>query len=100
MANKFLDVIADIEDRLDRDADAAKNELEKIDSRQSELQSDLAALEPRLLRANALKSRSDLICPECYIDHDEEVPLTPIGGDDDNDRFRCRTCDAEYETPS
>ena len=96
MANKFLEVIADIEDGLNRDADKAKKELQEINARQSELESELAALEPSLLRAKELKLRSDLICPECFIDHGEETLLTPISSPDNLDRFRCRSCRAEF----
>ena len=92
MAYKFLDVIADIEDRLNSDADAAKKELQEIDARQSELESKLATLKPSLLRAKALKALSDLFCPECYIDHGDETLLRPIDSPDENDRFRCAPC--------
>ena len=50
MSYKFIDDIADIEKRLDQEAEAAKNELQDIDSRQTKLKSDLAALQPRQLR--------------------------------------------------
>ena len=96
MAYKFIDVIADIEARLDQEAEAAKNELQDIDSRQTKLKSDLAALQPRQLRAQKLKSRSDDICPDCYITHDRESPLHTINSPDTTDHFRCGACGQEW----
>ena len=101
MAYQFIDAIADIEAQLDYDAEAAKKELQKIDSRQAELQSELAALESRQLRAQTLKSSSDLICPDCYIIHGEESPVKGIDSPDDHtDRFRCRKCRVELSVPT
>ena len=94
MAYKFIDVIADIEASLDQEAEAAKNELQTIDSRQTKLKSDLAELEPRQLRAHVLKSRDDLICPACFITHGDESPVRPISSPDGQDHFRCGKCDA------
>ncbi len=94
MAYKFIDVIADIEARLDQEAEAVKNELQAIDSRQTELKSELAELEPRHLRVQALKSRSDDICPACFITHGDESPVRPISSPDGQDHFRCGKCDA------
>jgi len=97
MAYKFLDDIETIKADLSCKADAAKQELQEINSRQTALEADLAALEPQLLRTHSLKSRDDLICPECFILHNIESPLKSIPWDDHVDRFRCRKCDAEFE---
>ena len=97
MAYKFPEVIKDIEAILNYGADEAKQELEKINTSQTELQKELTALEFRQLRAQNLKSRDDLICANCFILHDIESPLTSIPGASHVDRFRCRKCDTEYE---
>ena len=98
MAYAFLDVIDDIVAGFDFRADKAKQELINVDTRQVELKAELAALEPRQLRAHALKSRDDLICAYCFILHGNEFPLRPIPGDDRVDRFRCGECGAKCES--
>ncbi len=97
MAYKFLAAIEEIRAELSDKAEAAKQELREIDARQMDLKEDLAALEPRELRALSLESRDDLICADCFITHNKESPLKPIPSTDHVDRFRCRECDAEYE---
>ena len=97
MAYAFLDVIDDIVAGLNDGADKAEQKLVEIDAHQKKLKADLAALKPRLLRAQELKSRGDLICAFCFIEHDIESPLRPIPSDDEVDRFRCGACDRKYE---
>ncbi len=97
MAYKFLDMIEDIKANLSDQVDQAKQELQNINARQAELETELSELEPRQLRAQNLKSRDDLICAECFILHDIESPLTSIPGESHVDRFRCRKCESEYE---
>ena len=96
MAYKFIDEITAIVEGLDIAAEAAKEKLQAISSRQMELKSELAALESRHLRAEDLKSRADLICPECFIIHGNEFSLTSISSPDRSDHYRCRECDSEY----
>ena len=96
MAYQFLDRIAGIEAQLDDQANAAKNELQEIDSRQAQLQQKLATLEPSKLRAQALKQRLDLICPDCFILHNAEFQLVAVSSPDHTDRFRCPGCDSEF----
>ncbi len=98
MAYEFLNVIDSIITRLNYGADKAKQELTNIHTRQAELKAELAVLEPRQLRARALKSRDDRICAYCFILHGNECPLRPVGGDDSADRFRCGECDREYKS--
>ena len=98
MTYKFLEAIQDIEDDLRANADQANEEKQRINTRQAKIDAELSELEPRLLRTQSLKSRDELICAECFIIHNIEFPLTPISGDDHVDRFRCRKCDAEYES--
>ena len=98
MAYPFLDIIDDIVADLNNGADKAKQKLVEIDAHQKKLKAELAALEPRQLRAQELKSRDDRICAYCFILHGNEFPLRPIAGDDRVDRFRCGECDREYET--
>jgi hypothetical protein len=97
MSYKFPDVIEDIQADLSHTTDNVKQELQQINTRQQEIKANLSALKPRLLRAQNLKSRNDLICAYCFIMHDIEFPLTPIEGEARVDRFRCRECDTEYE---
>ncbi len=97
MAYKFLDMIEDIKANLSDQVDQAKQELQNINARQAELETELSELEPRQLRAQNLKSRDDLICADCFIIHNIESPLTPMSGGSHVDRFRCRKCNAEYE---
>ena len=49
-------------------------------------------LEGAELRARQLRSRNDLICPDCFVLHDIEAELdaTP------SDIFRCARCGKEY----
>ena len=98
MAYKFPEVIKDIEAILNFGADEAKQELEKINTRQTELQEELAALEFRQLRVQSLKSRDDLICANCFIKHGIESPLKPLPSDSDIDLYHCKNCGAEYES--
>ena len=97
MTYRFLDVIEELKAELSNTANVTKQELREIDARQMDLKEDLAALEPRELRALSLESRDDLICADCFITHNKESPLKPIPSTDHVDRFRCRECDAEYE---
>ncbi len=100
MAYKFLEVIKDIECGLRTDADNANKEKQRIDARQTEIDAQLAALEPRLLRAQSLKSRDDLICAHCFINECINEQLRPIKGGHKLDLFRCGRCDEEYELHS
>jgi len=97
MTYKFLEVIQDIEDDLRANADQANEEKQRINTRQAEIDAELAALEPRLLRAKQLKSSSDLICAHCFINKNIKSPLRTMEGEPHVDRYRCRKCDAEYE---
>ena len=97
MAYKFLDVIQDIKADLRYAADKAKEEKQRIDTRQAEINEELDALEPRLLRAKLLESIPDLICAHCFINENVKLPLRPLEGDRYIDRFRCAKCETEYE---
>ncbi len=99
MAYRFLEVIQDIEDDLRANANQAKDEKQRIDARQAEIDEELAALEPRLLRAKHLKSSNDLICAHCFINKDINSPLRTMEGEPHIDYFRCPECEQEYELP-
>ncbi len=100
MAYRFLEVIKDIEYGLCADANQANKEKQRIDARQAEIDAQLAALEPRLLRAQSLKSRDDLICAHCFINEGVSRQLRPIKGGHKLDLFRCGRCNEEYELHS
>ena len=97
MAYKFLEVIKDIEDDLRTNADAAHEEKQRINTRQAEIDADIAKLEPRLLRAKQLESIPDLICAHCFINEGIRAPLTALEGGHKLDLFRCPQCREEYE---
>ena len=99
MAYKFLDVIKDIEEGLRTNANQAHEEKQRINTRQAEINAELAALEPRLLRAKHLKSSDDLICAHCFINKNIESPLNALDGEPHIDYFRCSKCGEEYELP-
>ncbi|MCH8172269.1 MAG: hypothetical protein IIA70_03065 [Proteobacteria bacterium] len=98
MAYKFLEAIEEIKTNLSYQTDKAKQELKEINTRQTKLESDLAALEPRQLRAHSLMSRNDLICAHCFIYNNVESPLKPIASDSEVDLFRCKICGREFES--
>ena len=97
MSYKFLDEIKAIEDGLRTEANQANEEKQRINARQAEIEAELSDLKPRLLRAQSLKSRNDLICANCFIYHDKEIPLNTIPSDTRTDLFRCGACGAGYE---
>ncbi len=98
MTYRVLDVIKDIEDALRADANQAHEEKQRIDAEQAEIDAQLKALEPRLLRAKQLESNSDLICAHCFIYENTEFSLRPIPSKDpDIDLFRCSKCKQVYE---
>ena len=101
MAYRFLNAIQDIEYSLRADANQANEEKQRIDTRQAEIDAELKALEPRLLRAKQLESNSDLICAHCFIYENVEFSLRPIPSVDPHiDLFRCPKCKQEYELAS
>ena len=100
MTYKFLEVIKDIECGLRADADQANEEKQRINARQAKIDAQLAALKPRLLRAQSLKSRDDLIFAHCFINECITQQLRPIKGGHKLDLFRCGRCDEEYELHS
>ena len=95
MAYEFPKIIEDIKAKHKYEADNTKQELETIDTRQTELKSQLASLGPRQLRAQELKSRDDLICAFCFIEHGIESPLICLEGDRHTDRLRCSNSECE-----
>ena len=98
MTYKFLDVIKDIEDGLRANANQANEEKQRINARQAEIDAEITALEPRLLRAKQLESNSDLICAHCFIYENIKSPLRAIPSEEpDIDYFRCSQCDNEFE---
>ena len=98
MTYKFLDVIEDIEDDLRASANQANEEKQSINARQAEIDAQIAALEPRLLRAKQLESISDLICAHCFIYENIESSLRTVPSEEPGiDLFRCSICENEYE---
>ena len=100
MAYRFLEVIKDIECGLRADADQANEEKKRIDARQAEINEQLTALKPRLLRAQDLKSLDNLICAHCFINEGVSRPLGQVEGSHKLDLFRCPECREKYELHS
>ena len=98
MTYKFLDEIKYIMANLSDMENKATQEMEEMNTRQTKLESDLAALEPRQLRAYSLMKRDDLICAHCFILDNVESPLKSIASDNEIDLFRCKICGREFES--
>jgi hypothetical protein len=101
MRNRFLEYIQDIKENLSASANRLNQEKQRVNARQSEIDAELLSLQPRLLRAEQIKSRDDLLCPHCFIDENVEAPLSQMNPaeseDPHNDYYHCHRCDGYYE---
>ncbi len=106
MTNKSLTQIArDIAERLHRQIPHLQAQLEELDSRAQEIQTQLRSANLALKRAESFPSLGggERHCPKCWIESGAQSAMRAINpppdydGDPDVDLFKCTVC--HFETP-